>query len=672
MMPPQTPAEKVLQSVWASVLGVPEASIGRESCFVSLGGDSILAMHAASQCLKRGLSTTTAALLRNISLAAIAEDAAVKASSRHDATKDSETPPERTVQVCDQDTKQAAIEAAILDRLRSLNTTERHLGVEDVEAVVPATDGQATMLAVGESGGRGYYADFTLQCSSSLEAAKLQEACERVLGHHGILRTVFVRHGPALYQVVLKDIKPGVVIYEKGQMDLSPTLAFREGRPLACFHIYTHASRDAGPQGIRLEIHHALYDAMSIGLILRDLDAAYRGKSLTTGAQFHTWVSQAARLDASPSQEFWKKKLQGSSMPYLVPPPVDRGSIRGHRLDEHLEIRVPLTNVTSVPGATPSSVVKTAWALSLSLALGTRDVVFGEVSANRYLSLPGISGDGIRGPCVNQVPVRARLDPETLTLGSLVVRIHDLHTAGMEYHHMGTRSIIRECTSWPGWTRFSTALVYQNHASFGKTVKVGDADCELAIHGELGDSTDMHVIATPDSDCDELVVALRYSALTFSAEQIRWISGCLSRILSFFPSSLEKNIGELEASLRDALGAPYSAAEASAQIPGSLDLAPENKPDHDDGHPAEEKTTRALVSRAWEELGLQIPGDREGRPKEYTIWDSGADIVTALLLSEEYRYRGYDISPRDIAEHPTQESQVRLAMLRGHKGNGGK
>jgi amino acid adenylation domain-containing protein len=671
LVPPQTPEEKVLQSVWASVLGVPEESIGRESCFVSLGGDSILAMHAASQCLKRGVATTTAALLRNTSLAAIAEAAAAKASSQTDSTKDSAPPPERNVQGCDQDTKQAAIEAAVLDRLRSLNTAERHLGVEDVEAVVPATDGQATMLAVGESGGRGYYADFTLQSSGSLEAAKVQEACEKVLRHHGILRTIFVRHGPALYQVVLKDVPSGVVVYEKGGMDLSPTLAFREGRPLVCFHIYTRDSRDGRCQQIRLEIHHALYDALSIGLILRDLDAAYRGGSLITGTQFHTWVSQAVRLDASPSQEFWKKQLQGSSMPYLVPPPVDRGSIRGHRLDEHLEIRVPLKNATSVPGVTPSSVVKTAWALLLSLALGTRDVVFGEVSANRYLSLPGVSGDSIRGPCVNQVPVRARLEPNTLTLASLVVQIHDLHTAGMEHHHMGTRSIIRECTSWPGWTRFSTAIVYQNHASFGKTVKVGDADCELSIHGELGDSTDMHVIATPDTDRDELVVALRYSALTFSAEQIRWILSCLSRTLGFFPFALEKNLVELEASLRNALGAPYFTAEASAQIPVAQDPAPEETPNHYEQLP-KEKTTKEVVSRAWEELGLQIPRDREGEAKEYTIWDSGADIVTALLLSEEYRYRGYDISPRDIVEHPTQESHVRLAVLKDQKVKGGR
>ncbi|KAL6851387.1 putative NRPS-like protein biosynthetic cluster [Amphichorda felina] len=523
LIPPRTAEEKVLRSVWASVLNIPEAHIGCESCFISLGGDSILAMQAASQCLKRGVATTTAALLKNTPLVAIA-DAAVKSESHNGTSKLG--PAEAQVNL---DSEQAA---AILNRFSSLNiqSLERH----NVEAIVPATDGQAVMLAVGEMGGRGYYIDFVLQCSPSLDAARLRNACEQVVKHHAILRTKFVQHGSRLYQVVLKD----------------------------------------GPANT-------------------------------------------------------------------------------------IELRVPLKNMTCVSWATPSSVVKAAWALLLSYALGIRDVVFGEVSANRYLALPGV--DQVRGPCVNQVPVRARLDP-SMELASLVGQIHDLHTSGMPHHHLGTRSIIRDCTAWPSWTRFSTSLVYQNHASIGKTVKIGDTDCELSVNGQLGDSTDIHLIATPDPDREELEIALRYSPLTFPAEQIRWISRAFAKILELFPSALEQNLGQVEAALSSTLDSRYIIPTVTGRckdLVGTSDPPSETLNDCQHSVSAQSKET---VLEAWKELELLPESPKEDG--DYSMWDSGGDIVTALLLSENYRSRGYNISSKEIVENPTYKMQLRLADLK--------
>lgn len=644
LIPPRTAEEKVLQSVWASVLNIPEAHIGCESCFISLGGDSILAMQAASQCLKRGVATTTAVLLKNTPLVAIA-DAAVKSESHNGTSKLG--PAEDQVNL---DSEQAA---AILNRFSSLNiqSLERH----NVEAIVPATDGQAVMLAVGEMGGRGYYIDFVLQCSPSLDAARLRNACEQVVKHHAILRTKFVQHGSRLYQVVLKDGPANMVIDDKGDGDFSHAVSFRQGGPLACFHLVSDTHDKC--KRMCLEIHHALYDALSLGLVFRDLHAAFTGEPLSHGLQFHSWVSHTNTLDASKSHEFWSVVLQGTSMPYLVPVVV--GAMRGHPLDEQIELRVPLKNMTCVSSATPSSVVKAAWALLLSYALGIRDVVFGEVSANRYLALPGV--DQVRGPCVNQVPVRARLDP-SMELASLVGQIHDLHTSGMPHHHLGTRSIIRDCTAWPSWTRFSTSLVYQNHASIGKTVKIGDTDCELSVNGQLGDSTDIHLIATPDPDREELEIALRYSPLTFPAEQIRWISRAFAKILDLFPSALEQNLGQVEAALSSTLDSRYiipTVTGGCKDLVGTSDPPSENLNDRQHSVSALSKDT---VLEAWKELELLPESPKEDG--DYSMWDSGGDIVTALLLSENYRSRGYDISSKEIVENPTYKMQLRLADLK--------
>ena len=55
LTPPVTAREILLQSIWSSVLDISKECIGRESSFIQLGGDSILAMQAATRCHKIGI-----------------------------------------------------------------------------------------------------------------------------------------------------------------------------------------------------------------------------------------------------------------------------------------------------------------------------------------------------------------------------------------------------------------------------------------------------------------------------------------------------------------------------------------------------------------------------------------------------------------------------------------
>jgi amino acid adenylation domain-containing protein len=635
LAPPRTAHEKLLQSIWSSVLSVPEPEIGLESVFGQLGGDSILAMQVVGQARKSGLQVSTASLLKSTPLASIAESsteiqlvAASAVASTEDTVQENQVA-DRTI--------------AVVSKLNQLNQPLRS---EDIDTIVPATDGQVTMIAVGETGGRGYYITFDLDFKPHLDMTRLRTACEQVIQNHSILRTVFVRNGPALLQVVLKTSPPDVVIEETGEY--TPTLSFRQGNPLACFHLISDGH---GCPRLSLEIHHALYDALSLGLIFRDLDAAYAGRPLSDGPEYHTWVSHTKMLDDSAPREFWTEVLQGASMPFLVLPVT--GAIRGHPLDEQVRVRVPLQDIKTSLG-TPSTVVKAAWSLLISLALSTRDVVFGEVSANRFLTFPGI--EEVKGPCVNLVPVRTYLDPG-MTLSSLVSQIQDLSVAGMPYHRMETSSIIADCTSWPRWTRFSTALVYQNHDSVNDTLRIGDTDAVLSNHGKLGDSTDVHLIATPRSD--SLEVEIRYSSLTIPSEQIHWISQALAKILDFFPSDLHKTLAEVERSLCSVM-APYVVPPDST--------APSLVRSHGISFPPSAQALET-VAHAWDEAKLQVvPQDQD---EDCSMWDCGATVLTALLLSESYRACGYRISAEDIVGNPGRLMQATLIDVQSADIDGG-
>lgn len=63
-----TEAEKILQSIWAQVLGIEPAGISAEDGFLALGGDSIAAMRVAALAASRGLHICIPKLFQNESL----------------------------------------------------------------------------------------------------------------------------------------------------------------------------------------------------------------------------------------------------------------------------------------------------------------------------------------------------------------------------------------------------------------------------------------------------------------------------------------------------------------------------------------------------------------------------------------------------------------------------
>ncbi len=641
LTPPAAAGERLLQSVWSSVLGLHPQDIGRESSFMQLGGDSILAMQVASRCHKRGMQTTTAALLRGQSLAAIAESSrliepagdAVAASCNEIPSEDN-----RLVEPA------AAIPSVFDSRLSQLGRSKAHFRPGKIERIVPATDLQALMLAVGQLGDRAFHVEFKLELRPSLESAGLRRACKQVVLHHPILRSVYFQHGQALSHAVLKALPPDAVVEVEERDDSPSTVTFEEGTTLARFRLFSDGQLC---HRLCLEIHHALYDALSLDLVFRDLDGAYAGKRLSDGLHFHSWVSHVEALDRSPPRKYWREVLEASSMSDLVRP--FAGATRqGHPLDERIQIRVPLQNLQTSCG-TPSSVMKAAWALLLSQALETKDITFGEISTNRYLPVPGLHE--VRGPCLNLLPVRARLDEGT-TLASLITQVQDQSVASLPHHHLGFRSIIKDCTAWPRWTRFSTLLTYQNHGSMSPSLRIGDADFALSSRGRLGDTADISLFATPGSE--DLEIELYYSSRTFPSEQISWISRSLVTILEGIPSSLAENISLVKDSLRQSVGSYVQDPSRSAPPPDLLS-----------GHPRDPSAqAREMVLEAWRELELFSQDQSE----DCSMFSCGADVVTALLLSKYYLSRGYDLSTNDIIRHPTRSMQGYLVDLMEKRG----
>lgn len=623
---PSTVNEKVVQEIWAKVLSLQPEEIGRESVFLKIGGDSIRAMQAANLSQKKGLNITTVALLRDQTLASVAAAEQPSRSDRQEWWLD------------------------LPEKDQSVTLPSDHRFGMQIELVVPATDAQASMLAVGQKRKNGYHVAFELDFEPALDTHRLQAACEAVIRHHSVIRTVFIQYKSRLYQAVLGQAAASDLMKICRNGEKLPAFEdFPENTPLARFYLLTDGT---GCHSLLLHIHHALYDAFSLNLLFKDLEAAYTGTDLSKGPTYHAWVSYCNQQNIEQSLSFWRARLEGSHMSYLVPSL--SGLSLGLPLTESLKFCTKLSVIEKL-SRKPATIIKSAWALLLSFALQQRDVVFGEVSIGRLAGPPGI--EQVRGPCVNTVPVRAKMDPEQ-SLESIVAQLHTLAQESIAHQHVGSTKIIQKCTDWPGWTRFGSVLVYQSAGMLEESFKIGDTHVKPSHEGELGDSADIYVIATPQSTADELQIEINSAPGMIPAQQGEWMIKCFKAILEAISTRPEQALNDLYDSLEQTIGSymgpPQRAISHQIDIETTLTKVSAELLD--------------VVGRGWKEVGLlhktyrsanDSINDDEGVHKS-TMADCGADITTVLLLSKYYSRHGYDASVEELVHHPTRSLQASL------------
>ncbi|KAK2770045.1 nonribosomal peptide [Colletotrichum kahawae] len=543
-----TDLELLLQRTWAALLGVPPQSIRPQDDFFVLGGNSIRAMRLVTALRKSRHRLGVVDVFKHPTLAEMALKISQLAGDRKGGVSQ----------------KSASVQLRDFPYLGALAKTRTWLDSSNIEGVSVSTDLQALMLAIEHLPDCGsMVATVTLEPlagpkQQSLDLARLREACEQVIRHHGILRTVFIQNKQSLLQVTLRNppVKQIHVLSsgETSQHRVSVSSDILDVLP----HFDLH-SDDSGLLCVRLKltIHHAHYDAVSLSHLLGDLKNAYAGSAIVARhPSFHEWSSYVAKADeAAEGQAFWRKLLNGS-MSYPLAP---SSSTRQHQpvsdaqQKQHLaSFTMPTANLAS-PNGTPATVLKAAWSCVLSQVLENREIVFSFVSANRFSGIfPRGSAEQVPGPCINLIPMRAFMGDGTKTMATLVTELQDQYNQSLPYQHVGFRSIVKHCTQWPT-SRFNSAILFQNHEAIGDSIMLEDAECAIVGVGEGADSADVWISAVPGMD-QTLSVELRFSPLKVPVELCRWISGCFESLLNTMPGSWERRILDIHEELLRAAG----------------------------------------------------------------------------------------------------------------------
>jgi amino acid adenylation domain-containing protein/non-ribosomal peptide synthase protein (TIGR01720 family) len=185
-------------------------------------------------------------------------------------------------------------------------------------------------------------------------------------------------------------------------------------------------------------VHHIVADGWSVPLVLDDLLTAYAGSDFTGPApRFAEFVEWLADRDEAADRAAWAPVLRGIDEPTVIATADGTGGQRQARgfgsRTVSLGARTQTAAAASHAGVTISTMLHSAWGLTVGRLTGRGDVLFGTVVSGRGGDLAHV--DRMVGLLVNTIPVRVRWAGGEL-MAAVAARLADTESALLDHHHL--------------------------------------------------------------------------------------------------------------------------------------------------------------------------------------------------------------------------------------------
>ena len=407
LQPLNTKMELEVQLAWNQVLNITTSKIGKESTFLSLGGNSLRAMALTAHLRTQGISLPVADILRNPAL----HDMAVAAKWQHETT-------------------QVTADISLTDGPLDSIADQCGVSPDAIEDVYPAAPFQEALLALTSKDPGAYVVHRKFHIADHVDIARLRAAWLATCRANPILRTRFIhdqQHGTV--QVVIKDSIWWSHLDSPGEEHSS---AEHSDFTFGCHLLRLSVSG----RMLQVSMHHAIYDGWSIPLILEDVDRAYAIGSPMIRPSFKSFVKYLAKLDHAQSEAYWKARLSNTSTrafpssPEGSHQPQCTGSVQ-KTIAIHRDSASPITTAT---------LATAVWATVVSGYVGSEDVCFGLITSGRFV--PVNQAEAIIGPLVATVPMRVRARPNPdMSVSEFLKQIQDDTIEMMPYVHYGLQRI---------------------------------------------------------------------------------------------------------------------------------------------------------------------------------------------------------------------------------------
>ncbi|MFI1914790.1 amino acid adenylation domain-containing protein [Nocardia sp. NPDC020380] len=565
---PRTAIEIAVAEVFAEVLGLER--VGLDDAFLSLGGDSILAIILVSRAKTRGLALTARQILGQHTVEELAA-AAMDVAAQPDSAALDHHP-------------LASPAAADLERWQ-----RRYRQVTDVW---PLTGMQAGMWFHAQHDAVDVYTvQFVLTLAGSVDTARLRRSAEAVVARHDNLRVAFTTD--ELGQPVQLVVDPVSVPWTEHPETLTHDAAagIAERDRLAPFDLstppllrFTLVPVENGQWTFIATLHHILIDGWSLPILLRELLANYAAPEsagvLTGGPSYRDYLRWLRRSDPIASAAVWTTALAGAEPTLLAGPAHDgRADTVPHRFTTTFgaDRTAAINAAAAACGTTPNTVLQVALGLLLARATGRVDAVLGSTSAGRPADLAGV--ESMVGLFLTTTPVwiAPRADEP---IGAFLARVHREQTDLREHQWDGLAHI--QAAAGAG-ALFDTLLVFESFPLDTTALlrEAGDVDGMSVLEMSARDATHypLTVVVHPGAD---IGVDWSYLPNRFGENDIRARADELGTILDAMlanPAAPVRAIGAGSGPASSALtGTPWPAA-SDATLASAFAAGVEDFPD---------------------------------------------------------------------------------------------
>lgn len=313
---------------------------------------------------------------------------------------------------------------------------------DDVQAIYPCTSLVEGLLTESLQDKRhSVHRNSFIVKLDDLDWPALQNAFNRLLEHHAMLRSRFLLGSDGLVHVVLKD---AALAPQSQQHDYPLGQALVDIKQLD--------SEDH----FKLTIHHALYDGQSLDVILRDFELLYQDQSSELSTQTSLDEAVVALLDDAQSfdSSFWSSTFDGMTVATLT-----AEETTPQEAVATVDIGDRLQALCSSAKCTPLAAVASAWSLVLRAIFGF-DTVTGLLLSGRSLPVDGI--DDLTYPTFNTLPLTAATDQDSID--ALLQAVTKQYSGLLDQQHDPLRAIKQALKVSPKHKLFDTVLSYQGRS----------------------------------------------------------------------------------------------------------------------------------------------------------------------------------------------------------------
>nr|XP_023907979.1 nonribosomal peptide synthetase 2-like [Quercus suber] len=444
---PWTSEEALVREVLANLARVSESSITKSTSIYRLGLDSLNAAQVATQLRSKGVQ---------IDLADVIEKRTVKAIAGATGRKS----------IPGSENQGLGIDfAAFEQKYRPVCMQTSNLQDDWIEAIRPCTSVQNGMLVQSlHARGALYINHVTYDIPKGVSPSDVKRAWQLVQYHHAVLRMGFCHvecdQGPfamIIFRPQSVDLLDSNMFHDLSQRTIGEDIINRVHLPAWRFGILS----DPQNHKMQLSIHHALYDADSLQLLLRDFQRAIQQEDLGPAISIDPLLIatlDAATQNLDEAHGFWKQTMghaHFAKFPNLVPTVVGNGSIQS--LDRRCRFDTSTIEESCKRlNCTIQALGQAAWAVLLDAYTGETQSTFGTVLSGQLVP----KAHEVAFPNITTIPVHC----DTSKSSSEIVTDMVSYNASAQRYRYLPLSEIQRLAERPAQALFDTVFVYQKTA----------------------------------------------------------------------------------------------------------------------------------------------------------------------------------------------------------------